>query len=295
MRIAVTADLHWGHNLLGDEATRLLHQHLREQPPDLLLLGGDIGTAEHFGACLAFFRDLPCRKALVPGNHDLWISDSDARGDSLQVYQNHLPSQCAAHDVHYLDHAPLLFPEADLAVVGSVNWYDYSWSLERLKAEVPNWQWHLENKAFSRGRHNDGRFVRWPTNDVGFTRDVVATLERQLHAALEQVGRVLVLTHHPAFYGISFPHDARPTGLDPLLWDALSGNAALETLLQRHSERLAYIFSGHTHRAAEARLGAARGQNIGGDYHYKRMLILDWPSGTVQTHIFGDPNKRRSS
>jgi 3',5'-cyclic AMP phosphodiesterase CpdA len=294
MRIAVTADLHWGHNRLGDEATRLLHQHLREEPPELLLLGGDIGTAEHFADCLAFFRELPCRKALVPGNHDLWVVEDDGRGDSLQLYQHHLPAAAAAHDFHYLDQGPLLFPKVDLAVVGSVNWYDYSWSLQRLQEEVPNWQWHLENKAFTRGRHNDGRFVRWPLDDVRFTREVVATMERHLHEALEQLGTALVLTHHPAFYGIGFPHESRPMGLDPLLWDALSGNAAMEALLRRYGERIAFIFSGHTHRATEAQLGPARGYNLGGDYHFKRMLIVDWPAGTVQTHIFGDPNKRRS-
>ena len=42
MRIAITADLHWGHNRLGDDATQLLLQHLQQQPPDLLLLGGEV-------------------------------------------------------------------------------------------------------------------------------------------------------------------------------------------------------------------------------------------------------------
>ena len=33
-----------------------------------------------------------------------------------------------------------------------------------------------------------------------------------------------------------------------------------------------------------------RGYNIGGDYHYKRLLLLDWPAGTVEEHVFGDPS-----
>src|SRR5262249_33063532 len=107
MRIAVTADLHWGHGRVGDAATELLRDHLRREPVDLLLLGGDIGTADHFAECLALFADLPCVKAVVPGNHDLWVADDDARGDSLTVYQEYLPGVCAAHGFHYLDHAPL--------------------------------------------------------------------------------------------------------------------------------------------------------------------------------------------
>ena len=74
LRLAITADLHFGHNLRGDAATVLLHEHLLQDPPDLLLLGGDIGTDRHFTECLQLFADLPCRKALVPGNHDVWTT-----------------------------------------------------------------------------------------------------------------------------------------------------------------------------------------------------------------------------
>src|SRR5260370_28686193 len=116
MRIAVTADLHFGHNRLGDDGTHLLLQHLQKQPPDLLLLGGDIGTDEHFRECLALFAQLPCPKALVPGNHDLWVADNDPRGDSLALYQQHLPDLCTQFGYHYLDTAPLILPEAKLAI-----------------------------------------------------------------------------------------------------------------------------------------------------------------------------------
>jgi predicted phosphohydrolase len=293
MHIAITADLHFGHNRLGDDAIHLLLEHLQNQAPDLLLLGGDIGTDDHFAECLQVFRALPCRKALVPGNHDLWVADNDQRGDSLAVYERHLSELCNLHEYHYLDHAPLVLTEANLAIVGSINWYDYSWSLERMKAEIPNWQWHIENKAFSRGRHNDGRFVRWKSDDVSFTRQVVATLERHLTQSLEQVEHALVLTHHPAFHGLGFPRAAPAQGLDELLWEALSGNRGLETVLAKHAGRIPLILSGHTHRNAEAQLGPARGINIGGDYHFKRMLIVDWPAGTIDTFVFGDPNRRR--
>ena len=293
MRIAITADLHFGHNRLGDDATQLLLQHLQAQPPDLLLLGGDNGTEEHFAECLQLFSSLPCQKALVPGNHDIWVAENDARGDSLFLYQKYLPDLCKLHDFHYLDLTPLLLPEANLAIVGSINWYDYSWSLERMKAEIPNWQWHLEHKAFSRGRHNDGRFVRWKTDDVSFTRKVVAQLETHLTQALAQVDRVVVMTHHPAFHGLTFQRGNPAQGLDELLWEALSGNRALEAVLVKHADRIPLIVSGHTHRSAEAQLGPSRGINIGGDYHFKRMLIVDWPEGTIETFTFGDPNKRR--
>lgn len=268
-------------------------QHLKAQPPDLLLLGGDIGTDEHFGSCLQFFGDLPCPKALVPGNHDLWVADNDHRGDSLAVYDVYLPELCQKHGYHYLDHAPMTFPEANLAIVGSINWYDYSWSLERMKAEVPNWQWHLDNKAFTRGRHNDGRFVRWNLDDVRFTERVVATIEQHLSEVFQQVEHAIVMTHHPAFHALSFPRATPAQGLDELLWEALSGNCGLEAILERYGARVPFIFSGHTHRATEPSLGSSHGYNVGGDYHFKRMLLLDWPAGTIEAFTFGDPNRHK--
>src|SRR5439155_26871244 len=116
---------------------------------------------------------------------------------------------------------------------------------------------------------------------------------RHLTAAFEKVERVIVMTHHPAFHGLSFPRRNPAQGLDELLWEALSGNRALEVILQRHAERIPLILSGHIHRAVEATLGPARGINIGGDYHFKQTLVYDWPAGTIETHVFGDPNRRR--
>jgi predicted phosphohydrolase len=287
LRIAVTADLHWGHGGRGEEATRLLTAFLQEHTPDLLILAGDIGTDSLFGECLQLFADLPCRKALVPGNHDLWVRPEDWR-DSLRVYQEDLAEMSRQYGFHYLDQGPLLLPEAGLGIVGSINWYDYSWSLERMKEQVPKWEYHLHNKAFSRGRHNDAVFVRWPLDDVRFTARVVEVLEHHLREALAQVERVVVVTHHPPLRALSFPEQPPPLSLDRLLWDAFGGNRAMEEVLARHADRIAFAFCGHTHRERECTWHGIRGYNIGGDYHFKRLLWLDWPAATVTAHQFGD-------
>jgi predicted phosphohydrolase len=287
MRFAVTADLHWGHRR-GDEATLLLRDFLRAETPDVLIIAGDVGAGPDFGPCLALFDGLACRKALVPGNHDIWVEEDDPRGDSLRVYEEHLPAACAAHGFHYLDDGPLLLPEADLAVVGSINWYDYSWSLDQLRARLPDWEERLRTKTFRRGRHNDARFVRWPLDDRGFTARVVAALDRQLGEALGQAAQAIIVTHHPPFIGLSFPV-AGPPSDDRLLWEAFSGNAALPEVLARYGERVPLAFCGHTHRVREGSLGPIRGYNVGGDYHFKRLLVFDWPDVTVEAHTFGDP------
>ena len=291
LRLAVTADLHWGPHPAGDKATRSLVSFLRDRPPDVLVLAGDVGAGDDFGRCLALFDGLPSRKALVPGNHDIWVTADDPRGDSLQVYRQHLPDVCQRHGFHYLDQGPLLLAEADLALVGSINWYDYSWSLEALRARVPDWDYRLRAKVFSRGRHNDARFVRWPLDDVQFTAQVVAALEHQLQMALAQASRAILVTHHPPFDGLSFPRTG-PPDLDRLLWDAFAGNRTLEEVLAKYADRVALAFCGHTHRERAETFHGIEGYNVGGDYHFKRLLSVDWPGRWIEAHTFGTGDAR---
>src|SRR5262249_20733251 len=159
--------------------------------PDVFILAGDVGTAENFAACLALFQGLPCRKALVPGNHDVWVSRFDVVRDSLILYEQELPQAAAAHGFHYLDAGPLLLPEEALALVGTMNWHDGSWALDTIRRLFPGEEERLHSKRFTRGRHNDANFVRWPTDDAAFTARLVAAFERQLDEALAQVGRAV--------------------------------------------------------------------------------------------------------
>jgi 3',5'-cyclic AMP phosphodiesterase CpdA len=290
LRLALTADLHWGHHRRGDDATRLLVDFLRGRPPDILVVAGDVGSGTHFSACLDLFAGLPCRKALVPGNHDVWVAP-EAPCDSQYLYEVELPQVAAAHGFHYLDGGPLVLSGEGLALVGSMNWYDYSWALDSLRQHFPAEEHRLRSKRFTRGRHNDANFVRWPFDDAAFTARVAATFERHLEEALAQAEKVIVVTHHPPFRGISFPSTGRTDDVDLLLWAAFGGNARVEDLLARHADRIAFAFCGHTHRERDNTLGGIRGYNIGGDYHYKRLLWLEWPAGTVEAHVFGDPRR----
>jgi len=287
IRIAITADLHWGtRHPSGNDATRAMAHHLRTDPPDVVILAGDIGAGEHFGSCLDLFADLPGLKAAVPGNHDIWVNQGDPRGDSLEVYQKHLPEECERRGFHYLDHAALLLPELDLAIVGTMNWYDYSWSIDDLPNFADDWEERLRTKRFTLGMHNDANFVRWPTNDVAFTEQLAAKLDEQLRAL--KVGNIVAITHHPPFRELNYPKPGPPT-LNGRLWDAFSGNTTVERILT-NDPRVRFVFCGHTHFAREARLGEIQAYNVGGDYHFKRLLTLDWTNGGVAAMEFhGDP------
>jgi 3',5'-cyclic AMP phosphodiesterase CpdA len=287
LRIAVTADLHFGtRHAAGHRTTLDLVARLKEQPPNLLILAGDVGAGDDFDRCLELFERLPGRKALVPGNHDIWVRTEDPRGDSLDVYDRHLPRVARDHGFTYLDHEPILIPESDLALVGSINWYDYTWDNDLLRATAPlDWQERLRTKRFIRGMHNDANYVRWPLTDLTFTDRVVSKLTADLDAALAQVGSAIVAVHHPPLRGLLYPAEEPPT-LDALLWRAFSGNTRLEAVLAARSRRIPFVFCGHTHTARACQVESMRGYNVGSDYHFKRLIWLDWPSGEVREEEF---------
>lgn len=285
--LAVTADLHWGHRH-GQEATRALAEFLQTHPVDVLVIAGDIGTGVMFEDCLRLFADLPCVKALVPGNHDLWVS-GEVDFDSLDLYQRRLPEAAARQGFSYLDAGPLVIPSADLALVGTVNWYDYSWGIDGLRRHFPDEEHRLQSKRFTRGKHNDANFVRWPLDDLGFTSLVTATLERHLIQASKESGRLVVIAHHPPCRGLSFPRERPSETLDQFLWDCFAGNLGVEQLLTRFAPKITHVFCGHTHRARQISLDGFAGYNVGSDYPFKRLLMLTWPDGVVESHHFGPP------
>jgi hypothetical protein len=201
------------------------------------------------------------------------------------MFREVLPRSSRDHGFVYLDREILLLPEQGLAVVGTINWYDYSWSVAELPRYADDWEERLRAKRFFRGRHNDANFVRWPTDDAGFTREVVAGFDTNLTAALGRVKDVIAVTHHPPVRGLNYPPNGPPT-FDSLLWTAFSGNTALESLVEAHAGRIPFVFCGHTHAAARCTVGPARGFNVGGDYGWKRLLRLDWPAATVTAVTF---------
>jgi predicted phosphodiesterase len=122
MRILVTADLHY--NIArSQEPARLLARQTCDEGGDALVLVGDSAAAElgPLRQCLRLFADFPGRKFLVLGNHSLWCRGPE---DSLDRYHRVLPQTAAEEGFHLLDESPAVL--GDLALVGSVGWYDYS-------------------------------------------------------------------------------------------------------------------------------------------------------------------------
>ena len=286
MRILLTADLHYNHARSKPLADDLIDR-MNRAGGDVLVVIGD--TATHEGdaleQCLSRFI-FAGPKLIVAGNHELWTLGDD----SYAIFQEELPRRVRALGWQWLETEP--FITSDLAIVGTIGWYDYSFAQENL--EIPRRFYeskispgaaaylgghyaHLLDHAADISqrakqivaRWNDGRYVKLHRSDEKFLAEVTDRLDRQL-AAAAQVKNVVAVTHHLPFVELlPPPHNAQ--------WDfakAYLGAAVLgRTLLKYPNLRHAYC--GHSHFPATARVGHIHAVNIGSGYRAKTFKTLE--------------------
>jgi predicted phosphohydrolase len=281
MRLAVTADLHWGLRPRGDAATRALARRAAELAPDAFVIAGDVGDGANFGACLDCFADVPGERLFVPGNHDLWTSGPQI--SSLDVYERRIPSMAAERGFRVLDFEPFVTADGRIAVLGSVNWYDYSYADPELAKEIPDVEAMYRAKLFPTGRHNDGRFVHLGMSDEEFTGVLVDRFRAQLAALPGRVEQVIVIQHHPPIRELFYPSELRTVA--QRVWLAYTGNRRMQDAVLADT-RVTTIICGHTHAACAAVVDGRRCLNVGGDYEWKRLLLLDTESGEETAYEF---------
>lgn len=284
MRLLVTADLHYNHprsRALADD----LIDRMNRAGGDILLLIGD--TAAFDGplleTCLSRFS-FTSPRLFVAGNHELWTHGPD----SYRNFREGLPRRVKELGWQWLQSEPYLVGE-QVAMVGSVGWYDYSFAQANLQiprrfyaAKVsPGAAAHLPEHAALLGddvpphareivaRWNDGKFVKLHRSDEQFVKELLDELERQLES-LRHIPRVLAAIHHLPFAELlPPPHSAQ--------WDfakAYLGSERIGQLLLRYPN-VRDVLCGHSHFAAEATVGHIRAVNIGSGYRAKRFHVID--------------------
>src|SRR5438045_3918881 len=129
MRILVTADLHYNHGKSKALAEALIDE-MNAVPADVLLVVGDtaVSDGDWIEQCLSRFH-FGGPKLFVAGNHELWTNGSD----SYRLFREQLPARVRAIGWRWLEGNA--FVAGDVAIVGSVGWYDYSFAQKEL--EIP--------------------------------------------------------------------------------------------------------------------------------------------------------------
>jgi hypothetical protein len=94
----------------------------------------------------------------------------------------------------------------------------------------------------------------------------------------------MVVQHHPPVEALFYPS---PLTQDyQWFWRAYTGNRAMQEAVAADS-RIRWIVCGHTHYAVSADWEGRRCHNIGGDYDWKRLMLLDTDTGEESFWEFG--------
>jgi predicted phosphodiesterase len=285
MRILLTADLHFNHPRGRTLAENLIDQ-MNTAGGDVLVVIGDTAVADGdmMERCLSRFT-FTGPKLFVAGNHELWTNGSD----SYEIFTTTLPKRVRDLGWHWLETDP--FVAGDLAIVGSVGWYDYSFAspelgiprrfyaakispgaAERFASMAPLFETTDDILPIAReiiARWNDGKFVKLGRGDDVFLQEILDRLERQL-MSLSHMKHVIACIHHvPLRELLPPPHSAQ--------WDfakAFMGSERIGQILLA-CPNVRNVFCGHSHLARDVMVGDIHAINIGSGYRLKMFRTLD--------------------
>lgn len=145
MKIMHVADLHVDITKNNFKLVNYIVEYLRVEQPDIFVIAGDVGnSSEMLDETLQRFSKIDCLKCFIPGNHDIWFDSKNKlhKGfDSSFKYEVTLKDISAKNNFIYPVFEPYIFK--DIAVLGSIGWYDYSLADVRLKGiyDVKDYQY----------------------------------------------------------------------------------------------------------------------------------------------------------
>jgi hypothetical protein len=289
MRLLVTADLHYNHARSRETAEEVIDR-MNAAGGDVLLVVGDTAAADGdaLEQCLGRFR-FKGPRLLLAGNHELWT----AGPDSYKVFTEGLPRRAQELGWQWLETQPFAPAGGDVAIVGSVGWYDYSFAADYLGIPRRFYEHKVSPAAAERftefahlldrtddigevgrqtaARWNDGRYVKLGRSDEQFLGECLARLDAHLASAPVASARTVVAAVHHVPFRELLPggrHEQRDFA------KAFLGSGRIGETLLRHP-RVRHAFCGHSHFAAEAQVGHVHAVNIGSGYRWKTFHTLD--------------------
>jgi 3',5'-cyclic AMP phosphodiesterase CpdA len=285
MRILLTSDLHHNHKRSRPLADEMIAK-INQTPGDVLVLIGDTAVLadDALDACLSRIT-FAGQKLFVPGNHELWSHS----GDSHELFTKILLERIESLGWQWLQSKPYITNE--IAIVGSLGWYDYSFAQENLGIPRRFYEAKISPGAAERfeeygylfdrtddisphareilARWNDAKFIRLNRSDEEFLNELLAQLKDQLDS-LRDRQRILAAIHQLPFKELlPPPHTAQ--------WDfakAYLGSARIGELLLRYPN-VRDVFCGHSHFPAEAQIEHIHAKNTGCGYNRKFLQVID--------------------
>ena len=248
MKIGLISDLHTDVTPFNKALVPHLIDVVKAAELDVFVLAGDL--ARHLvqlSETLNAFHlaDLTCEKLFVPGNHDIWTTETpDVTSEQKCEIISKLCRACGFHPI--MDEP---FITEQIGFCGTIGWYDYSFAPDEYDFSDTQYA----EKTLMGAVWNDKRYAKWSDTDRAVARRFEAELKTQIASVRNDVSRIIVVTHH-----VPFQKCIRYRGELP--WDYFRafmgskrlGECCLEEPLVTH------VLFGHTHRALDIQIRNVR-------------------------------------
>ncbi len=290
MRVLATGDLHYDVARSRGPAEALADRVARERADVLLMLGDVSGRRlDVLREGLQLFDAFAGQKLFVAGNHELWTPRG---GDSLHRYEVEIAEVCRECGWHYLDAEPLVVD--GVAFVGNVGWYDHSYRMASLGVPIRFYRAKVAPGAAARmaeyrelldgmrdiassslaitTRWMDGRHVRLPVDDEGFTQQLAAKLRRHLEQASGQADTIVVGMHH-------LPFEEMVVRTGHPAWDFATNYLGSEVFGQviLSEPKATHLLCAHNHRARRITRDHLTCVSVGSTYTDKHVVAIEIP------------------
>lgn len=245
MKIGLISDLHVDAASLNKQIIPHIVEAAEGANLDLFVLAGDLSAnLLELAKVLAEFSEssLACPKLFVPGNHDIWVTESP-HVTSQQKYAA-IEKVCRECGFHPLTADPLVVH--DVGFCGTIGWYDYSFRNESHKISVERYA----AKQLLGSVWNDLKYAKWEVDDVEVAHRFEKELQNQINTIKDSVHRIVVITHH-----VPFQQCVRYRGKLP--WDyfsAFMGSQGLGEICQKE-KLVSHALYGHSHFPFNQQIG----------------------------------------
>ena len=262
MRVAITADMHYGVGNNQRIVKNFVKKIIRTKADVVLVVGDTFAFHQHLLVeCLTLFAPFKGDKLFVAGNHELWTRGTD----SLKIYDKILPRITKQCSFHSLDQKP--FIKGKVGFVGNIGWYDYSFKDKNKPIPLSYYSSKQWPGVVS---WNDGFYVHLGMSDEAFTKRVNRRLKRHLALVSKQAQAIICAVHHVPFRQLLRTNH---TSTDNFL-TAFSGSVETGKIIQSFP-KVTYVFCGHTHQKKKVKINGVTAINIGSDYLRKRFKVLE--------------------
>jgi len=217
---------------------------------DALVIVGDVtgsGNLNHLYEVLELLRDKITTSYImsVPGNHDIYItSDEVSRGINSLLKLSMFNELVEKLGCIALMKRPFIL--SDIAFVGSIAWYDYSFAPEWLNLPLDAYR----EKSFGLYTWADRDYVRLSLSDEEFTLMLLNRFEEQIKQVYNSVEKIIVVLHHLPF------RELVKYRLEPS-WDYFStfmGSENFGYIIKKYRDKIRLVLYGHSHDGVETNM-----------------------------------------